>query len=193
MGPMWGEKRVIWKKGQGPGEHSILVFFSCVFEFPPPHIGLVFLFLQNWSSAGVVGMLCAAGSRAGVPLGSLGEARGCWLCAWPGLCIPAHACALLCFVLSGPRLRPWQMESTNPTKVSSPGSCMGHPAFPGDGWGGPIPSFQVFGGRKGCRDGDQEGKRESTMRGTLRSGGLSVLVRSLLEIGLVAFSFCSFQ
>lgn len=34
-------------KGRGPGQHSILVFFSCIFSFPPPNICLVSFFLQN--------------------------------------------------------------------------------------------------------------------------------------------------
>lgn len=39
---------------------------------------------------------------------------------------PAQAhVSLFCFVLSGPRLRLWQKESREPTKVSSPVSWMG--------------------------------------------------------------------
>lgn len=114
-------------KGWAPGQHSLLVFSSCAFGSPTPNIWSFFLFLHNWSSTGVVGMLSAVGSWAGALFHSevleKPQAAGQWVAG------PLHPCSCpylaLCFVLSGPRLHLWQEESTNPTKVSPCSSGIG--------------------------------------------------------------------
>lgn len=114
-----GERDV--EKEWGPGLCSILVFSYCILNLPLPKVWSALSSLASeLEQFEVGGGLCAVGSPwwCSVPLRRLGEARGCvWGGGRLGLCIPAYA-SFFCFVLSGPRLRPWQKENRKPTKVS---------------------------------------------------------------------------
>lgn len=127
---------------------------------PPTHQYLSGLYLPwlPWSSAGVVGVLYAMQSPRGALFHSEAletpvlRAVGCGL--WAGRTVqagPLHpyplpcSCLILCFVLSGPRLHPWQKESTNPMKVSP--QVYGWGPCPPRGWMGKPASFShVYGG-----------------------------------------------
>ena len=159
-------------EGQGPKQHCFLVVSSCVLSPAHPRYLLSHYLPRLQRSPPVSaqslpsptseleqlrdGLLCAVGSpwRCPAQFRSPGEVRGCRLGGVPGggrgrLAGPVYPCPCpcpffaLCFVLSGPRLHPWQKEGRNPTKVSAPPTPAPTPAA--YGWGSLIP--QGMGGK----------------------------------------------
>lgn len=107
-------------------------------------------------------MLCAVGSPAGALFHSAALEKpeaAAWAGGW-AFASCSCPCLALCFVLSGPRLHPWQMESTNPTKVSPPGSWVGYLSPQGMGGEDQFLSFRAMGAGRGAGMGIKKGRGE---------------------------------